>query len=168
MGTESQELEKWDLYFASPLFTRGEVNFNNAVVYELDRMGLNVYNPGDYENKAHHGDPEDLVQHHIGAVRASRALVLNIDGDDTGASFEAGVAYAEDVPILYFWTDKRRGMAEWDTNWMLTQNRAAYSLMASHGGPKPMIPNPPQVAEAIHDRFRELERKGLLNDERDF
>lgn len=95
------------IYFAGPLFTTGERDFNAAVGARLRAAGHEVFLPQDQELNAY--DPERIFRNDVSHVDWSNVVVGIMDGSDpdSGTAWEIGYAYAKGTPIILLRTDFR-------------------------------------------------------------
>jgi nucleoside 2-deoxyribosyltransferase len=112
------------LYYAAPLFTRAEKDFNNSVVETLRNEGFNVLFPQEFTSlipknveffkKAF----ESCLKH----IAESDVVVAIVDGPDadSGTCFEMGYAFAKNIPIIAIRTDFRAS-EENGVNLMISQ-----------------------------------------------
>lgn len=97
------------LYLASPLFTRGEYDFNHALTVYLRQAGFEVNAPQQFC----HGLKQDftIFSACMRHLSDSDIVIVNCDGPDmdSGTAFEAGWAYARSKTIISYRTDFRNG-----------------------------------------------------------
>jgi nucleoside 2-deoxyribosyltransferase len=113
------------IYFAGPLFTTGERDFNAAVGARLRDAGHEVFLPQDQELDAY--EPGRIFRNDVDHVDWSEVVVGIMDGSDpdSGTAWEIGYAYAKGLPIILLRTDFREwGGRTGDVpyNLMLTQS----------------------------------------------
>lgn len=115
------------LYFAAPLFSRAELDFNAALTEKIERLGFSVFLPqrDGVETKAGPKTAEEaearrrlIFETDRDAVYASDVLLFVLDGrvPDEGACVELGLAYARREAI---------GRPETIVG-LMTDNRAAF------------------------------------------
>ena len=111
------------IYFAGPLFTSAEREWNARLRDRLVAAGHEVFLP--QEQEVNNRTPERTFQADVTAVDWSEGLVAIMDGEDpdSGTCWEVGYAYAKGKPIVMIRTDFR----SWDQpgdpyNLMLTQS----------------------------------------------
>lgn len=94
------------IYFAGPLFTRAELEFNTAVVDCLRAMGCEVFLPQENEQGL---DPKAIFDSDVAGVDWANVVVANMDGPDpdSGTSWECGYAYGK-KPVILYRTDIRQ------------------------------------------------------------
>lgn len=113
------------IYFAGPLFTTAEREWNTKLANILRASGFSVYLPQEFEPR----DEEILTASKIfnmdiDAVDAADCVLAIMDGadPDSGTCFEVGYAYRK-KPIFTIRTDFRRaGDVDSDFNLMLTES----------------------------------------------
>jgi nucleoside 2-deoxyribosyltransferase len=93
------------IYWAAPLFTRGERDFNSSVATYLRQGGLRVFLP----QTECQGDPQAIFATCVRGVEGASIVVAVLDGADadSGTCWEVGFAYAKGIPILGIRTDFR-------------------------------------------------------------
>ncbi len=103
------------IYFASPLFSNMEQNYNKHVVDEIRNAypDLKVYLPqeqADINDKRNYADSKMIAKYDTDAVLASDLLIAVLDGlvIDPGVASEIGVAYANGIPVVGLLTDPRQ------------------------------------------------------------
>lgn len=99
------------LYFAGPLFTQAERDWNRRVADGLRRLGHVVFLPQDEVKAIASLDADAIFRLDVDGVRSADAVIAVLDGADadSGTSFECGLAYALDIPIVAVRTDFRAG-----------------------------------------------------------
>lgn len=102
------------VYFASPLFSEMEIQYNQQVVNELRLKftNLDIYLPqeqGDINNKESYADAMMIAKADTDALLASDLLIAVLDGlvVDPGVASEIGVAYQAGIPIIGIYSDSR-------------------------------------------------------------
>ena len=104
------------VYFAAPLFSEAEREYNLKVVSILEKYGYEVFLPqrdGFLAPELEGKTEEELVKMifplDAGEVRKADIVFMNIDGrvPDEGASVELGIAYAAGKRCYGFKTDVR-------------------------------------------------------------
>ena len=105
------------IYFAAPLFSQAEREFNSKVAAELRKEGFDVFLP--QENSVIDGIPDTdekrrrlltgFFAKDIEAIESSDVLLIVLDGrvPDEGATFELGYAYARGKICVGLKTDSR-------------------------------------------------------------
>lgn len=96
------------LYFAGPLFTRAEIDFNSALADYFTARGHKANLPQEFCRGLQEHEIFSACVDYIGA---SDVVLVNCDGADvdSGTAFEAGWAYARNIPIVSYRTDFRSG-----------------------------------------------------------
>lgn len=94
------------IYFAGPLFTAAEIEFNASVTQHLRDLGCDVFLPQENEQGL---DARLIFQTDVNGIKWANVVVGNMDGSDpdSGTSWECGYAY-EKKPIILYRTDIRR------------------------------------------------------------
>ena len=110
------------LYFAGPLFTAAEREWNARVVAALRSAGHEIYLPQEQEQGM---DAAGIFATDVGGIDWADGVVAIMDGPDpdSGTSWEVGYAYRK-KPILLVRTDIRRngGSGPSEYNAMLTES----------------------------------------------
>jgi len=112
------------IYFAGPLFTTAERDFNARVGARLRDAGHEVFLPQDQESSAR--NPTKIFRNDVDHIDWSEVVVGIMDGPDpdSGTAWEIGYAYATRRPIILLRTDFRLNV-EMDAapyNLMLTES----------------------------------------------
>jgi nucleoside 2-deoxyribosyltransferase len=95
----------WDFYFAGPLFTKAERDFNLTVQKALESLGYKVYLP----QLIFHQNVHTIFKTHLRNLVASAGMICVCDGSDvdSGTSWEIGHFYGRGRPIIGLRTDFR-------------------------------------------------------------
>lgn len=95
------------IYFAGPLFTTAELDFNKRAVARLRELGCEVFLPQENEQGT---NPRAIFKGDVGGIDWSNVVVANMDGSDpdSGTSWECGYAYAKFKPAILYRTDIRQ------------------------------------------------------------
>jgi nucleoside 2-deoxyribosyltransferase len=107
------------LYFAGPLFSAAERDWNAAMTGRLRAAGHEVFLPQDQE---HGKDAAGIFATDVGGIDWADALVAIMDGSDpdSGTAWECGYAYGK-KPVVLVRTDFRgAGDPRYPYNPMLT------------------------------------------------
>jgi nucleoside 2-deoxyribosyltransferase len=138
------------IYFAGPLFTTGERDFNAAVVTRLRGAGHEVFLPQDQELNAY--DPTRIFRNDVDHVDWSTVVVGVMDGSDpdSGTAWEIGYAYAKGRPIILLRTDFRE--------WGGRTGDAPYNLMLTESATEHIELSIPSVDEAADALIAALAR----------
>lgn len=114
------------VYWAAPLFTQAERDFNQARAALLVQAGFSVYLPQE------HAPPlpmvatqmRQVVNENIHAINRSHVVVAVVDGADvdSGTAWELGFAHALGKSCLLYRTDFRGGHEYQGLNLMLAFN----------------------------------------------
>ena len=99
------------LYFAGPLFTQAERDWNARMAAALVDAGHSVFLPQTEVKAITTLDADTIFAVDVDGVRGADAVVAVMDGadPDSGTSFECGLAYALGLPIVLLRTDFRAG-----------------------------------------------------------
>ena len=91
------------IYFAGPLFSTAERDFNAAIVAILRERGHEVFLPQEIEQSPEHTTADTIFRHEVEAIRAAEAIVVNADGSDpdSGASWELGNAWRDKLSVVF-------------------------------------------------------------------
>lgn len=122
--------DKW-IYFAAPLFTAAERQFNETLSQYIEHAGYAVFLP---QNEcAHASKNEEIFLQCIRGLDNAWCVVAVLDGSDvdSGTSFEAGYAYAKGIPIIGIRTDFRNSGDDGHCNLMLSKSIAAACFVNS-------------------------------------
>lgn len=106
------------IYFASPLFSEMEVQFNARLVDRIRSTynNVDIYLPqeqGDINDKEAYADSKMIARYDTDALLASDLVIAVLDGVsiDVGVASEIGIAYQAGIPILGLFTDSRQAGA---------------------------------------------------------
>jgi nucleoside 2-deoxyribosyltransferase len=140
------------IYFAGPLFTTGERDFNTAVAARLRVAGHEVFLPQDQELNAY--DPARIFRNDVDHVDWSTVVVGIMDGSDpdSGTAWEIGYAFAKGTPIILLRTDFRE--------WGGRTGDAPYNLMLTESATEHLELAIPTVDEAADALVAALARLG--------
>jgi nucleoside 2-deoxyribosyltransferase len=138
------------IYFAGPLFTTGERDFNAAVGARLREAGHEVFLPQDQELNAY--DPARIFRNDVDHVDWSTVVVGIMDGPDpdSGTAWEIGYAYAKGTPIILLRTDFRE--------WGGRTGEAPYNLMLTESATERIELATPSVQAAADALIAALAR----------
>jgi len=106
---------KLRVYFAGPLFTQAEWQWNAAVAASLRRLGFDVILPQEREKAMRQSgetvDAAALFAGNLADIERSQVVVAVLDGadPDSGTCWEAGYAYKAGRPVIGLRTDLRAG-----------------------------------------------------------
>jgi nucleoside 2-deoxyribosyltransferase len=142
------------IYFAGPLFTTAERDFNAAVVKILRERGHEVFLPQESEQQSPVTDAA-IFKSDIGGVHWCDVIVANMDGPDpdSGTCFEVGEAWRDKLSILYH-TDIRTETPFGPYNLMLHQAANVVLNLERR--------TVEQVADAIDCALRDLYDSGAI------
>lgn len=94
------------LYFAAPLFTQAEEEFNQRIADSLESLGYTVFLP----QKACKNEPiSSILTICRQGLDASSVVLAILDGSDadSGTCWECGYAVAKGIPVIGVRTDIR-------------------------------------------------------------
>lgn len=107
------------IYFASPLFSNMEKNYNEYLVKEIRQTypDVTVYLPQEQmeiNDKESYADSKMIATYDTNALLESQLMIAVLDGPsiDVGVASEIGIAYQANIPILGLFTDSRQQGAE--------------------------------------------------------
>ena len=93
------------VYLAGPFFNEEQLERISYIETKLDMYGLDVFSPRHASLIKPGCSKEDMIETFKGNVthidKADLVLAV-LDGNDTGTIWEAGYAYAKQVPTIYF------------------------------------------------------------------
>jgi nucleoside 2-deoxyribosyltransferase len=95
------------LYFAAPLFSAAERDWNATLAASLRVAGHEIYLP--QENEPGKTAPQ-IFADDVGGIDGAEGLLAIMDGPDpdSGTAWEVGYAYAKGKPIIVVRSDIRR------------------------------------------------------------
>ena len=99
-------MKKEKIYFAGPLFTRAEIEFNLRAKKYLEDNGFEVFFP---QEACEGMQGNKIFETCKNGIDISSIVLANLDGADadSGTCWECGYAYAKGVPIIAYGTDFR-------------------------------------------------------------
>ena len=107
------------IYFASPLFSNMEKNYNEYLVKQIRQTypQIDVYLPQEQmeiNDKESYADSKMIATYDTNALLESQLMIAVLDGPsiDVGVASEIGIAYQANIPILGLFTDSRQQGAE--------------------------------------------------------
>jgi nucleoside 2-deoxyribosyltransferase len=109
------------VYFAGPLFSAAEQDWNAALAAALRGAGHEVFLPQEQEPGR---DSAGIFAGDVGGIDGADVVVAIVDGadPDSGTSWEIGYAYLK-KPIVLVRTDMRHtGSGGWGYNAMLAES----------------------------------------------
>jgi nucleoside 2-deoxyribosyltransferase len=151
------------IYFAGPLFTQGEREWNATLVARLRSFGHTVVLPQEKgaEIVTSTGgltaeERRKLFEAFIDAIRDCEVVVAVLDGPDadSGTCFECGFAFAVNRPVIGLRTDFRYGgdAREAGVNLMLSESCARLLWI----GDEALAHDNALVAERLDEALRAL------------
>ena len=118
------------IYFAGPLFSDAEIEFNLKLTKVLEDCGYKVYLPqrdtglvADLDKKPEKEKAHIIFESDVKGLLESDILVMVLDGrvPDEGACVELGIAYANNKRCYGIKTDVRSFRKDLDINPMLSE-----------------------------------------------
>jgi nucleoside 2-deoxyribosyltransferase len=99
-------MKKIKIYFAAPLFSKAEQDFNATLAYNLEMKGFEVFLP---QEKGKNKIGRDLFKICVMGLDAADLVIAILDGADadSGTCWECGYAYAKNIPVIGLRTDFR-------------------------------------------------------------
>jgi nucleoside 2-deoxyribosyltransferase len=125
------------VYFAGPLFSEAELEFNRRLVARIEALGFDVFFP--QRDGAEHNRPQDIIsdeQRSAAIFRIDSTKVLEadvllfvLDGrvPDEGACIELGIAWGDKTlrnpnkRLIGLLTDSRAAFPQWQLNPMVRE-----------------------------------------------
>jgi nucleoside 2-deoxyribosyltransferase len=125
------------VYFAGPLFSEAELEFNRRLVARIEALGFDVFFP--QRDGAEHNRPQDIIsdeQRSAAIFRIDSTKVLEadvllfvLDGrvPDEGACIELGIAWGDKTlrnpnkRLIGLLTDSRAAFQQWQLNPMVRE-----------------------------------------------
>ncbi|PYP87221.1 MAG: hypothetical protein DMF61_11335 [Blastocatellia bacterium AA13] len=102
------------IYFAAPLFTQAEWQWNKKLAQLLEARGFVVVLPQDTARPMLSGetsfDPQELFRSNVNDLKSSNVVLAILDqaDPDSGTCWEQGYAYSANIPVIGLRTDIRR------------------------------------------------------------
>jgi hypothetical protein len=126
------------IYFAGPLFTAGEMMFNQKLADGLRSHGYKIYLP--QEECAGAKDPKQLYDICMQGLKEASMVLIMLDGTDadSGSCFEMGYGVGIGLPIVGVRTDFRGSGEHLGVNLMLTNS--CTHLILTQMSPTPAHP----------------------------
>ncbi len=121
------------IYFAAPLFSTAERDFNKKLSAELaNHIHDEIFLPQEKCHKC--GTPEEIFDTCIKGLIDSDTVIAILDGadSDSGTCWEVGYAYAENKKILGIRTDFRGSGDDEGLNCMISGSCSAVLCLFSH------------------------------------
>ncbi len=138
------------IYFAGPLFTTAEREWNAKLVEILRNNELDIWLPQEHDPKVQ--TAKSIFEMCKAGIDGSDIVLAIMDGSDpdSGTSFECGYAYGKDKPIFTVRTDFRKSGDSFDTrfNLMLSQSSKVINICEE-------MPSTENVANAIMYAIKE-------------
>ena len=125
----ADKVSKGSIYFAAPLFSQAERDYNVFLTKILEEHGYTVFLPqrdgflaSELENKTEQEKTEMIFKKDVNAILKSDILFIVLDGrvPDEGACVELGIAYANGKKCYGLKTDSRAAEMDLDINPMIS------------------------------------------------
>ena len=97
--------KKYDFYLASPFFNDEQIKREESIKKTLRGYGFTVYAPREHGIVGSLASQEDVTStfnSNVEAIDNSRMVLAITDGKDMGTIWEAGYAYGNNIPIVYY------------------------------------------------------------------
>lgn len=96
--------KKYDFYIAAPFFNNDQITRVELVKALLENKNLTYFSPKDHSAVKDINDPENrkkvfALNHE--SIDSSKMVIAITDGKDPGTIWEAGYAYAKNIPVIY-------------------------------------------------------------------
>ena len=137
-----------NVYIASPFFNPLQIQIVEDIKTALEEIGVEYYSPKDanlFENFKDM-DPKVIFNENVVNILNRDTVVVVTDGKDVGTIFEAGFAFASNIPIVYVWLDRPEG--------------AKFNLMLSQSG-RTVVGSIDELKQAFINSLPETTFNGL-------
>lgn len=97
--------KKYDFYLASPFFNDEQIKREESIKKTLRGYGFSVYAPREHGIVGSLASQEAVTStfnSNVEAINNSRMVLAITDGKDMGTIWEAGYAYGNNIPIVYY------------------------------------------------------------------
>lgn len=97
--------KKYDFYLASPFFNEEQIRREENIKKTLRGYGFSVYAPREHGIVGSLASQEAVTStfnSNVEAINNSRMVLAITDGKDMGTIWEAGYAYGNNIPIVYY------------------------------------------------------------------
>lgn len=97
--------KKYDFYLASPFFNDEQIKREETIKKTLRGYGFTVYAPREHGIVGSLASQEAVTStfnSNVEAINNSRMVLAITDGKDMGTIWEAGYAYGNNIPIVYY------------------------------------------------------------------
>lgn len=97
--------KKYDFYLASPFFNDEQIKREESIKKTLRGYGFSVYAPREHGIVGSLASQEAVTStfnSNVEAIDNSRMVLAITDGKDMGTIWEAGYAYGNNIPIVYY------------------------------------------------------------------
>lgn len=95
---------KHDVYIAAPFFNNDQITRVELVKALLENKKLKYFSPKDDSAVKDINNPEnrkEVFKLNHTAIDSSKMVIAITDGKDPGTIWEAGYAYAKNIPVIY-------------------------------------------------------------------
>lgn len=99
-----QQGKKHHVYIAAPFFNPDQITRVALVETLLEKHGLTYFSPRKQSAIGPIADPEvreKAFQMNVSGIEEAQMVIAITDGKDMGTIFEAGHAYASQIPVIY-------------------------------------------------------------------
>lgn len=117
-----KDVKKYDFYIAAPFFNPDQIVRVELVKAILDSKGLTYFSPKDDCKVTDINNPSErkrVFKEDHEAITSSKRMIAITDGKDPGTIWEAGYAFANNIPVIYI---------------AFTLGNAPFNLMLSESG----------------------------------
>lgn len=97
--------KKYDFYLASPFFNDEQIKREETIKKTLRGYGFSVYAPREHGIVGSLASQEAVTStfdSNVEAINNSKMVLAITDGKDMGTIWEAGYAYGNNIPIVYY------------------------------------------------------------------
>lgn len=97
--------KKYDFYLASPFFNDEQIKREESIKKTLRGYGFSVYAPREHGIVGSLASQEAVTStfnSNVEAINNSKMVLAITDGKDMGTIWEAGYAYGNNIPIVYY------------------------------------------------------------------
>ena len=98
------------VYIAAPFFNDRQLETIEQIKLMLNLHAVKYFSPKDESNFKQGDCPKEILDINCSGIIHSSLVIAVTDDKDVGTMWEAGFAYAYNVPIIYLWLDYKPGM----------------------------------------------------------
>lgn len=122
-------MREYDIYFAAPLFTSAERQWNIRLEASLRNAGIKVFLP---QEECKNAGSHEIASICFEGISNCHLMLAILDGPDadSGTCVEVGYAWAKGIPIFGLRTDFRDSGEHSGVNLMLVE--ACYQIFTEH------------------------------------